>query len=126
MEGGHSIALVVSSMSFAVPAAVAGGTWTSASMSLLLVTSLLQHASFVGEHPKLKWIDRAVATALGLGYTSAAVASGRAFAASCGVASAALFVQSKRRCMGRRMRIAAHVAVHVLGALGVVAFGRGL
>ena len=96
----------------------------SASMGLLLVTSVLQHGSFVGEHPKLKWVDRAVATTLGLGYTCAAVASGRVLAATCGVASAAMFVQSKRRRMGRRAphRIAAHVAVHVLGALGVTAF----
>ncbi len=118
-----SAVLVVSSLSFAIPAAVAGaGSWVCASMLLLLATSVIQHATFVGEHPTLMWIDRAVATSLGLGYIVAASAAGRAFAATCGVAAALLFAQSKRRCLGRRVRVAAHVAMHLVGALGVTAF----
>ena len=121
-----SPALVVSSLAFAVPAAVAaataGSSWVCATMLLLLATSVVQHSSFVGDHPRLMWVDRAVATSLGLYYTGAAVVAGRTFAATCGVAAALLFAQSKRRCFGRRVRIAAHVVVHLLGALGVTAF----
>ena len=114
--------LAVSVLAFAFPAWVAGfGSPMGLLLSLLMTTSVAQHASFVGAHPTLRWADRAIALSVGLGYTAAAAARGMIIPTCCGAAAALLYTLSKQRTS---WTTAAHVAVHLLGALGLAAYAK--
>jgi hypothetical protein len=89
-------------------------------MAALCTTSVCQHA-YLGDHPTLKWVDRAVAGSLAIGFTIAAMRRGQVIAATCGVSSMVCYMQSKRVGPGHAS-MAYHVAVHVLGAAGFVMF----
>jgi hypothetical protein len=75
----------------------------------------------LGDHPALKWVDRAVAASLSIGFTTAAMWHGQVAASTCGTAAMACYVHSKR-VTRRSAALAYHVATHVLGAAGFVAF----
>ena len=114
--------LAVSVLAFAFPAWVAGfGSPMGLLLSLLMTTSVAQHASFVGAHPTLRWADRAIALSVGLGYTAAAAARGMIIPTCCGAAAALLYALSKQRTF---WTTAMHVAVHLLGALGLAAYAK--
>jgi hypothetical protein len=118
--------LAVSSLAFAFPAWIAGfGSPMGLLLTLLMTTSVAQHASFVGAHPTLRWADRAIALSVGLGYTAAAAARGMIIPTCCGAAAALLYALSIQRTFwGRHARTVAHVAVHLLGALGLAAYAK--
>jgi hypothetical protein len=119
--------LVASSTLFAAPAVMAmvlGQVWTARALTLLCVTSVAQHA-VLADHRTMCWFDRAVASSMAVGYTTAAFVTGRTCSLCCWTVAIALYVQSKILKKWRRtLRLAlwCHFMAHVISTTGFALF----